>query len=354
MSKKTYTSIGGQAVMEGVMMRSPHFIALALRKPNQKIWIRSYRHVSWGERWPVFKRPIIRGVAGLLDSLIQGMKALGVSAEILSESIDTDQSIVANTPESNKLSSSAIAVSMAVALLMGIGLFVALPHVLALFLTKAVGLGSSLDSISFHAVDGVIKMFILLSYIYLIGKIPDIKRVFQYHGAEHKSIYTFEKGKALTVDEARPFTTLHPRCGTSFLLFLVAISVLVFSIVIPILALDKLTQYTVVNHLIVIVIKTFLMMPVAGIAYEFIRACAIRMDSWLTKILIWPGLTLQNLTTKEPDDGQLEVALASLRRVLDLEKQLEAKTESNFDDFEIVSLEEIPHATANVAEFAEA
>lgn len=305
MSNPKYTTIGGQAVIEGVMMRSPHFIAIAVRKPNGKILVKYEEVNSWSKRYALLKKPIIRGVATLIESMIHGMKALAFSAEIASEE---DQG------ESEKLTSAAIVGSMVFAFVMGIALFVALPHFLTTFIS------ADIKSPLFHFVDGLIKMMILLIYVWGISLIKDIYRVFQYHGAEHKSIYDFEEKGPLTVVSAMRHTTLHPRCGTSFLLFLVLISILVFALFFPVLGIANFTSYPIINHLLAIVVKTMFMFPVAGLSYEFIKACAFRMDSPIFKTLIWPGLMLQKFTTKEPDAKQLEVGLVALKRVLLLEE----------------------------------
>jgi uncharacterized protein YqhQ len=204
-------------------------------------------------------------------------------------------------------------------------------------------------------------MLILLSYVYLISLMKDIHRVFQYHGAEHKSIYAFEAGEELTVENARRHTTLHPRCGTSFLLFLVVISIGVFSIIFPVFKLTQLSENVVVSHALMVLVKIVLMLPVAGLAYEFIKMCACRMDTPLFKAMIWPGMVLQNLTTREPTDEQLEVALASLRAVLRLEKgvpspgqQEVAAPGADAHEFEIGGLADLGRVQATVTEFPEA
>jgi uncharacterized protein YqhQ len=238
------------------------------------------------------------------------------------------------------------------------GLFVALPHLLTVVMTSQSGFNITAQSPLFHLLDGMLKMMILLSYVYLIALMKDIHRVFQYHGAEHKSIYAFEAGEELTVENARKHTTLHPRCGTSFLLFLVVISIGVFSIIFPIFRLTELSPYPFLNHVLMIFIKMALMLPVAGLAYEFIKACAFRMQNPVFRLMIWPGMVLQKLTTREPTDDQLEIALASLRQVLSLEKAEEGVSrtskERSKEEFEIGQLSEIGLVTAQVAEFPEA
>jgi uncharacterized protein YqhQ len=329
-----FTSIGGQAVIEGVMMRSPHFVAVAVRKPNQRIMIKNEPYSSLSKRVPILKKPILRGVATLLESMVQGVEALSYSAGVASETEEKGQ----------ELSGAAIAGSIAMAMVMGIGLFVALPH----FLTA---LMASAQNPLFHLVDGILKMGILLSYVYLIALMKDIHRVFQYHGAEHKSIYAFEAGEDLTVENARRHSTLHPRCGTSFLLFLVLISIVVFSVVFPVFGLTQLSSVPFLNHLMMVGMKVVLMLPVAGLAYEFIKHCAFHMDSPIFRAMIWPGMVLQKLTTREPTDEQLEVALASLRQVLRAEKESAAKEKN---EFEIAGLADIGLVAAAVAEFPEA
>ncbi len=351
-----YTSIGGQAVIEGVMMRSPHFVAVAVRKPNQRIVIKNDPYSSIIKKQAILGKPILRGVVTLIESMMQGMGALSYSAQVASEGED----------QGEELSRAAIIGSMISAFAMGMGLFVALPHFLTVLMTSDKGLAISVQSPVFHLLDGIMKMVILLSYVFLISLMNDIKRVFQYHGAEHKSIYAFEAGLDLTVENARKQSTLHPRCGTSFLLFLVLISIVVFSIIFPVFGLTELTSNKFLNHVLMIFIKMALMMPVAGISYEFIKMCACRMDNPLFKAMIWPGMVLQNLTTREPTDDQLEVALASLRQVLRLEKgettldeipvaeksKLVEKS-SGFKEIEIGQLSELGYVRATVAEFPE-
>jgi uncharacterized protein YqhQ len=228
------------------------------------------------------------------------------------------------------------------------GLFVALPHFLTAVITSNPALGVTAQSPLFHLLDGLLKMLILVGYVYAIALMKDIHRVFQYHGAEHKSIYAFEAGEELTVENARRHPTLHPRCGTSFLLFLVLISIAVFSIVFPAFHLTHLSDTPFMNHVLMVLVKIVLMLPVAGLAYEFIKMCACRMDNPLFRLMIWPGMILQKLTTREPTDDQLEIALASLRQVLKLEKRSEAPTE-----IEIAGLSELGLVQATVAEFPE-
>ncbi len=339
-----FTSIGGQAVIEGVMMRSPHFISVAVRKPNRKIVIRTHSYASLGDRYSWLKRPLFRGVVMLVESMKEGMEALGFSASIASQETQGGNE--------SELSNWEIAGSMVFALVFGLGLFVAVPHGLTAWITSFERFRVSAQSPIFHLIDGSIKLLILISYVFLISQLKDIYRVFQYHGAEHKSIYTFEANEDLTVENARKKSTLHPRCGTSFLLFLVLISVLIFSVVFPFLKLTEFSSHPIYNHLLMILTKVCLMLPVAGLAYEVIRLSAVRMNQGFFRFLIWPGLTLQKLTTREPTDEQLEVALASLRQVLLSEKSAADRPKEK-TEFEILSLSDLGWVPAHVSEFLE-
>lgn len=341
-----YTSIGGQAVIEGVMMRSPHFVAVAVRRPDQKIVIQHQPYSGWGQKHSILRKPLLRGVVTLVESMMLGVRALSFSANIASTEEESDE----------PLSHWAIVVSMLFAFVMGMGLFVALPHLIAVLVSSNTYFTVSLESPWFHLLDGLFKIMILLAYVYLIALMKDIHRVFQYHGAEHKSIYTFEAGEELTVKNARKYTTLHPRCGTSFLLFLVLISILVFSALFPVFNLTQLSSIPFLNHFYMILVKIVLMLPVAGIAYEFIKTCSLRMENPVFRMLIWPGMILQKLTTREPEDDQLEVALASLRKVLLLEKALESgkgQSTSQETQTEIADLSELGLVSAKVTEFLE-
>ncbi|MBI2606779.1 MAG: DUF1385 domain-containing protein [Deltaproteobacteria bacterium] len=349
MAEKKYTSIGGQAVIEGVMMRSPHYLAVAVRKPDSRIVIREMRWKGYGDRFPILKKPLLRGVVTLVESMVNGIEALSYSANV---AVANDPSApVSKDGKKEELSSWAMAGSIFFAFAMGMLIFVAAPHFLAVLLGRSGLFSSGVDNPVFHLVDGAIKVAFLVIYIYSISLMKDIYRVFQYHGAEHKSIYTFENGEDLTVENARKYTTLHPRCGTSFLLFLLVISILVFSAVFPVINLMRFAVNPVLNHLCLVAVKIGLMFPVAGISYEFIRASAARAKNPVCKALIWPGLMLQKLTTREPADDQLEVALASLKCVLMLEKTPSAYRGA---EIELAVLGEIARVPATVAEFPEA
>jgi uncharacterized protein YqhQ len=286
--------IGGQAVIEGVMMRSLSGYTVAVRQPDGGIAMMKDRLVSVTRRYPMLRFPVLRGSVILIQSLILGIRALNFSAN-------------AAAPEGEKgepeLSNWAIASSMLFALVFGLALFVFAP----LALTNAIRhwLMPAMDNVTYNIIDGVLRAIFFFVYIVSISLLKDIQRVFQYHGAEHKTVYTFEAREELTVENARRKSTLHPRCGTSFLLFVVAISIIVFSFI-------PSTAPFVVKFGARIV----LMPLIAGIAYEVIRFSARHLDHWLSRALILPGLWLQKITTRPPDDTQLEIAIVALREAL--------------------------------------
>ena len=294
------------------MMRSPRSFAVAVRRPSGEIVVREDRWRSlWGKApWLKFmKRPFLRGGVVLVESLVNGIQALNFAA---SQQGDED---------SPPLSSAAMAMTIVFAFALGLGLFVGLPHLLSWGFGELTGTDAEGRSLSFHLVDGAFKMAIFIGYVWLIGKMKEIGRVFQYHGAEHKSIYTYEKGLTLNVENARAQSRLHPRCGTSFILFVLLISIFLFSGVFPLL--PKLVDNVFLNHLLYIFIKIPLMLPVAGMSYEVIRLAGRKNKSRVVRAVSWPGLQLQRLTTREPDDRQLEIALVALRKALWRESQPE-------------------------------
>jgi len=285
--------IGGQAVIEGVMMRSLTGYSVAVRQPDGGVSIRKDKLTSITQKYPVLKTPVLRGSVVLIQSLILGMRALNYSASVASAGEEGDE----------EMSNWAIAGSMGLALVLGVGLFILAP----LGLTNLIRhyLLPEMGNFAYNAIDGVIRAIFFFVYVWSISLMEDIKRVFQYHGAEHKTVYTFEANEDLTVDNARGKSTLHPRCGTSFLMFVMAISILVFSLV-PSTA-----------HFAVKFGARVVLLPlIAGLAYEIIRFSARHLSNPVCKVLIRPGLWLQRITTKEPDDKQLEIAIIALKEAL--------------------------------------
>ena len=288
-------TIGGQAVLEGVMMRSPKSFAVAVRAPDGGIVVREEEWLSLGARFPVLKRPLLRGAAMLVESLYNGMSALTWSAEI-AEGVQQKQS------------RAGLWLTVATSLVLAFALFKGAPHALATLL----GLG--VDQALFHVVDGVAKLVVFVGYILLISRMADVQRLFGYHGAEHKTVHAYEKALPLDVAHARMQSTAHPRCGTSLILLVLASSFVVFAAVLPLL--PRVSDSDLVQSAFALLVKAPLMLPIAGVAYEAQRAAARRPDHPVVRALIAPGMLMQRLTTRPPDDGQIEVALAALQATL--------------------------------------
>jgi uncharacterized protein YqhQ len=288
-------NIGGQAVIEGVMMRAPRAMAIAVRRPSGEIVVKKDEVVPLSERFPVVKLPIVRGAVALFQSLIVGISALNFSANEAIVEEDADGT------EKKELSSWAVAGTMAVAFGFGILLFFIMP----LYLTKLMVPVIGQSNLVFNLVDGVIRVAVFLLYIVSISRMNDIQRVFQYHGAEHKSIFAFEAGDPLTVENVRNYSRLHPRCGTSFLLIVMVVSIVIFSMI------PKLWPFY-----LKAASRIVLLPLIAGVSYEFLKWSAKNDQSPLVKLIITPGLALQKLTTREPDDSQIEVAIRSMEEAL--------------------------------------
>ena len=394
--------VGGQAVIEGVMMRTPNAYAIAVRKPDGTIVNTAARLPKWSDKYPILKLPVLRGGAVLVQSMGLGIKALNYSANEAFAELEeakTEEVKVALSPaviegegdfagltgavpglfpvptqkrsqdELKKGQTAAAAGSIIFALIFNVLLFVAAPLLLtnALFIAagwatatpaatstapaastgtsspagssnpaaeaaRPSGEGSSMPwfhnawstvrtylhpvrpSISFNLIDGLIRMTFFLIMIFSFPLLKDIRRVFQYHGAEHKTVFTWEAGLPLTVDNARPQPRQHPRCGTSFLMVVMIVAIILFSVI----KFDSL--------LLNFLIRLALMPVVAGISYEIIRVSAKKESSWFFKLMTRPGVWLQNITTQEPDDQQLEVAIEALKESLKLEPQLDQRS----------------------------
>lgn len=309
-------NVGGQAVIEGVMMRGPKSIAIACRKPNNEIVLKEDKWISISEKLKFLKWPVFRGVIVLFESLINGIQALSFSANVAAEAEQEKE----GKGEEKKLSKVAIAGSIIFAFILGMVIFVIVPHLL----TEISGFDTK--SFSFHLVDGIIKIIFFLGYIIGISFLKDIRRVFQYHGAEHKSIFAFEAGEELTVENIKKYTTKHARCGTSFIMIVLIISIFFFSAVYPFMP-EFASLHPVLKKIVYIFIKIPLMFPIAGLAYETIKLSAKYKNKLLVKIFIAPGIWIQYITTKEPTDDMIEVAVASLKAVLEREgKQSSGET----------------------------
>ena len=288
MEEKKIT-IGGQAVIEGVMMRGPELTATAVRTPEGKIEINSRPVNSISDRYPILKKPLLRGCVSLIESLVIGIRSLGYSAQMAGE-------------EEEQLSDRELAGTIAFAFVLAAILFIAIP-------TGAAKLFHSIteDPVFLNLMEGLLRLFIFIAYIVGISRMKDIQRVFQYHGAEHKTIACFEAGEALTVENAMKHTRFHKRCGTSFLLIVMLVSIFVFAF----LGWPSLIER--------IVSRIVLLPVVAGISYEIIRFSA-NSDNCILGWAVKPGLWLQRLTTREPEPDMLEVAIESAKAVLPADK----------------------------------
>lgn len=321
--------VGGQAVVEGVMMRSPKSFAVAVRKPDQSILIRERQWLSFSEKLPFLRWPLLRGATMLIESMYNGLSALQFSAE---QALENDSSKLPSPPgrgikgEGEKFDW-ALAGTMGFSMLLGIALFKAVPHVVAYIIGEFLGENGQsalpVTSVWFHLVDGSIKMTLFVGYILAISTMKDVKRLFMYHGAEHKSVHVFEKNLSLDVEHARLQSTAHPRCGTSLILLVIAVSILVFALVLP--WIPPVSPNTLVQSLFLVALKVPLMLPIAGIAYEFQRAAAKNPENFWVRLFVTPGMLMQRLTTREPDDSQLEIALSALRKALWRENNPTAK-----------------------------
>jgi uncharacterized protein YqhQ len=372
--------VGGQAVIEGVMMRTPGAYAIAVRKPDGSIVHTAAALPKWSDKYPMLKYPILRGGATLIQSTGLGIKALNYSAEqafaeeevavaekekvvalkpAVAEGIDVSENVTIATkkpskPKSKKGQTAGAAGSIVFAIIFNILLFIVLPLLLTNALFIAVGWDNQPQAnqvqvsqtttttqpttkanepvykrawttvkgylkpvkpgILFNLIDGVIRMFFFVVMIFSFSFMRDIRRVFEYHGAEHKTVFNWEAGLPLTVENARKQPRQHPRCGTSFLMVVMMVSIVLFSVI----AFESL--------LLNMSVRIALMPLVAGLSYEVIRFSAKKESGFIFKVLTLPGIWLQNITTQEPDDDQLEVAIEALKESLKLEPQTENST----------------------------
>ncbi len=292
------TLVGGQAVMEGVMMRAPHSYCIAVRKPSGEIVTREQPLAKVSDRYPAFKLPILRGLGTLGQAMSLGIKALRFSANAALEESGS-------TKKSSEVSSWAMGLN----LVFSLGFFIFLYKFVPLKLAEWIGgqYPALHSDLAINLVDGVLRIAIFLAFLFGVSRMKDIRRVFQYHGAEHKVVFNFESGKPVTVPNAQSFTTFHPRCGTSFLLVVMVISMLVYALV-P------------VHGFAAKFATRILLLPViAGLSYELIRFAAKRQGT-LMGTLTAPGLWLQRITTKPPSDDQAEIAIRALEGAMQLEK----------------------------------
>lgn len=291
--------------MDGVMMRNGEIYSVAVRQPDGSICAQRLPWINLvGRSW--LRLPFLRGFPTLLETMINGIHALNLSARLAEGGCEAQSRQTAWN----------VALSLCIALGMALGLFVLAPHLLSL-LMLSLKLGGDVDGLSFHLWDGLYKCAIFVAYIWLISLVPDIRRVFQYHGAEHKTIHAWEAGDGFSASAARGMSRLHPRCGTTFLLFVICISIILQAALVPLFLKIWPPQGMFARHAFAIGLKLLLVIPISALAYELIRFAAAMPDGLLASILRAPGLFLQKLTTREPDGAQLDVAMTALAAALD-------------------------------------
>ena len=316
--EKFKTTIGGQALIEGIMMRGPEKDAIVVRQGNELHVDVQARQNPPKNSW--MNLPIIRGIRGFFDAQVTGVKALMRSADLSPEEAQEEQSKLDAWLEkklgNEKFQQLIIGIAVFVGMAMSIGLFMLLPMLIGNIFTRWVE-----SLLVIHLIEGLIRIVIFIAYIVLVSKMKEMKRVFAYHGAEHKTIRCYEAGLPLTVENVRMMTRLHPRCGTSFLLVVMILSILVFTIassgllaVLPTLK-DLSVSTPVLYKLVMVVFKLLLLPLIVGIAYEINRFVG-RHDNCFTRIITAPGMWFQNFTTNEPDDSMIEVGIAAVQAVL--------------------------------------
>lgn len=314
---KNCPQVGGQAVLEGVMMRSPGCLAIAVRRASGQIVLREDVWRSIWDKLKFLRWPFLRGSVVMIEAMVNGMQALNFSAQ--EAMAEEDREKQREKEKEGGAGNGAMILTILAGMLIAIGLFKVLPHLAATFAGDLLfGRALTVDDVFYHVVDGVVKIGIFIGYVAVIGLSKEIRRVFMYHGAEHMAIYTFEAGEELTVENAREKTTLHPRCGTAFLMVVILIFIIVAAVTMPFIPewAKPAPDAPWYRHFFVVLFKLPLLIPVAGIAYEFNRFAGRHTDNLFIRPLLWPGLGMQLLTTKKPTDEQLEIALVALRTTL--------------------------------------
>lgn len=311
--KKTY--VGGQAVMEGIMMKHDNDIAIAVRKPDHSIEVKVEQRESFGEKHPWAKWPIIRGVVNFVESMIVGTSTLMYSASFYEEEEEPSAFTgFLDKVTGGKAEDIMMGLTVCCSIVMAVGIFMILPYLLTGFLERYIP-----SHFVVTCIEGIVRIGIFLSYTVLISKMDDIKRVYMYHGAEHKTINCLEHGEDLTVENIRKHSRLHKRCGTSFMLIVMIVSIFFFLFI------------RVDNIALKVVLRLLLVPVIAGVSYEFIRLAG-RSESSLVCFLSKPGMMLQKLTTSEPDDDMIEVAIQAVEGVFDWKTYVKAIREGTLED----------------------
>ncbi len=336
------THVGGQALLEGIMMRGKYNWSVAVREPDGNIYVEEHDLSSGKERNRWMYWPLIRGCRALVESFTLGLQGINIAADHAFPEEDEDdkasskKSIEESGSDSTKNGESAkkessssvlVGIALAIGLIIGIALFIALPA----FLTNLIVGDYGNNPLAWNILDGVIRVAIFIFYFWLMGRAPDVKRIFSYHGAEHKTIHCYEHGLELTPENARSFPRLHVRCGTAFLIMVMIIAIFIYT-VIPVGALiDALGVPEGAARLALLIGIRILLLPIiAGLSYEItVKWAGSHPDNPLVKVILWPGMQMQYLTTNEPDDEQLACAIAAMQKVLERERLEEAKAVSS-------------------------
>ena len=307
-----YSGIGGQAVMEGVMMKNGDRYAVAVRKPDQEISVESFDYKGIIKNETLKKAPIIRGVLNFIDSLVLGMRSLMYSASFFEDEEENQKK--SESEDSGKKENEGMGLTVVFSIILAVGIFMVLPYYISLLFQRFIASKTVLA-----VIEGVIRLAIFVGYVVVISLMEDIKRVFMYHGAEHKCINCIEKGRPLTVYNVMKSSRIHKRCGTSFLFFVMFVSIILFFFI------------RVDNTALKVLLRIALIPVIAGISYEIIRLAG-RSDNILIKIISAPGMLLQHLTTKEPDESMVEVAMKSVEAVFDWKAYLKEDFGYEVDD----------------------
>ncbi len=325
-----YTAIGGQALIEGILMRSPEKTALAVRVPDKSIDITYIDAKSLRDKYKILRAPVVRGVIAFAESMIQGYKAMMMSAEksgftdVEDEKPQTEEEKAQSKKKWDKVMNAVMIFGAVLGVALSVVLFMLIPR-LAVKGLEALA-NTEFDKIVRSSIEQLIKLAVLVAYMYGVSLMPDIKRVFMYHGAEHKTIFCYEKGLELNIENVRKQRRFHPRCGTSFLILMILVSLIVSTVV-------QLIFPGVYSIVWLWVLAKILMVPViCGIGFELLRICG-KYDNLFTKIVSAPGLWLQRITTKEPKDEMIEIAIAALRaaepEIPDVDRSIDERQSDN-------------------------
>ncbi len=303
-----YTAIGGQALIEGIMMKSPEKTAMAVRKPDKTIDISYFEEKTLREKYKILRLPLIRGIAAYIESMKTGYKAMMKSADISGftelEDEDTPQEERMSEKKKGIITNVVLVIGTVIGVLLAIGLFMYVPRLAVGGMQKLAG--KDFSKITRSSIEQLIKLTVFVVYMWAVSFMKDMKRIFMYHGAEHKTIFCYEKGLPLTVENVRKQSRFHPRCGTSFLILMILVSI-VFSTIVQVV-FPKVYDI----GLLWVLVKILLIPIICGAGFEILRACG-KYDNIVTKIVSAPGLLMQRITTKEPEEDMIEIAIAAIR-----------------------------------------